>query len=172
MPRDTDVFCVHCQHYMSRSRERAHRALHRQPLLSPPPRLPSKLRRVFDIEPEQASEEVTNPQGEVAGANIEFLQYPLSTEPTAAAAGTSINAIKAIENSIYNGWNLNLNTLHSDSEDGEGSDGPGADEDDDPLDADVFDWDQFDTRAGLSAWDQLGEGYEQDAARISESCQW
>jgi len=34
---------------------------------------------------------------------------------------------------------------------------------------DEFDWDKFDSGDGLSAWDQMGEGYEQDAARISES---
>jgi len=57
MPRDSHVLCVHCQKYMSRTRERAHRAKHQAPLYSPPPRIPSKLRRVFDVQPDrQASE--------------------------------------------------------------------------------------------------------------------
>jgi hypothetical protein len=57
MPRDGHVLCIHCQVYMSRTRERAHRIMHRAPLYSPPPRIPSKLRRVFNIEPEQEPDE-------------------------------------------------------------------------------------------------------------------
>ena len=52
MPRDDKVLCMHCQQYISRSRERSHRIKQHAPLLSPGPPLPSKLRRVFDIEPD------------------------------------------------------------------------------------------------------------------------
>jgi hypothetical protein len=54
MPRDDKVLCMHCQQYISRSRERSHRIKQHAPLLSPGPPLPSKLRRVFDIEPDLA----------------------------------------------------------------------------------------------------------------------
>jgi hypothetical protein len=45
---------------MSRTRERAHRAKHQAPLYSPPPRVPSKLRRVFDVEPEPEEHQTSN----------------------------------------------------------------------------------------------------------------
>jgi hypothetical protein len=54
MPRDDKVLCMHCQQYISRSRERSHRIKQHAPLLSPGPPLPSKLRRVFDIELDSA----------------------------------------------------------------------------------------------------------------------
>ena len=49
MPKATDVLCIHCQQYMSRSRERSHRKSHYAPTPSTPPRIPSKLHRVFDV---------------------------------------------------------------------------------------------------------------------------
>lgn len=49
MPRDDKVLCMHCQQYISRSRERSHRIKQHAPLRSPGPPLPSKQRRVFDI---------------------------------------------------------------------------------------------------------------------------
>ena len=43
----------------------------------------------------------------------------------------------------------------------------GDDIDDIPGDEDsMFDWTKFDPGPGLSAWDKLGEGYEQDAALV------
>ena len=60
MPKATAVFCIHCQQYISRARERAHRKKHYAPFQSPPPRIPSQLRRVFDVDddgPAQASDQ-------------------------------------------------------------------------------------------------------------------
>ena len=54
MPKATDVYCVHCEQHISRSRERAHRAAHYPPFVPTPPRPPSKLQRVFDIESEDS----------------------------------------------------------------------------------------------------------------------
>ena len=50
MPKATDVYCLHCEGYISRSRERAHHT----PSLPTPPRPPSKLRRVFEIKSEDS----------------------------------------------------------------------------------------------------------------------
>ena len=52
MPRDAGVLCMHCNQYISRARELAHRKKQHAPLYSPPPRIPSRLRRVFDIDAE------------------------------------------------------------------------------------------------------------------------
>jgi hypothetical protein len=124
---------------MSRSRERAHRVKHHAPLYSPPPRLPSKLRRVFDIEPE--------PDGE----NVD--DQPFSDLEVATA-------IKRVEDAICDKWTCNPNLPDCDEE--ESSSESAYVEDEDSL----FDWEQFDAESGLSAWDQLGEGYESDAAKI------
>jgi hypothetical protein len=53
------------------------------------------------------------------------------------------------------------------SEDEDGSDGTASMTGDSNLGS-AFDWDLPDADAGLSAWDQLGEGYERDAARIGQ----
>ena len=58
MPKAADVYCLHCEQYISRSRERAHRAAHHTPFIPTPPRPPSKLRRVFDIESEDSVEQL------------------------------------------------------------------------------------------------------------------
>jgi hypothetical protein len=76
MPRDNNVLCVHCQTYMSRTRERAHRAKHHAPLYSPPPRIPSKLRRIIDIdidiEPEPEPEQVATNRDTSDGMIVQF----------------------------------------------------------------------------------------------------
>jgi hypothetical protein len=56
MPKATDVYCLHCEQYISRSRERAHHAAYHTPLMPTLPRPPSKLRRVFDMESEGSVE--------------------------------------------------------------------------------------------------------------------
>ena len=67
-----------------------------------------------------------------------------------------------MQNSICARWNFTVDTAGSDKEDEEDGDIPAQLDNED----DIFDWDKFDPGAGLSAWDRLGEGYEQDAARI------
>jgi hypothetical protein len=56
MPKATDIFCLHCQQYISRTRERAHRQKYNAPFVSPPPCIPSKLRRVFDVDTEDCGD--------------------------------------------------------------------------------------------------------------------
>ena len=46
MPTEATVLCAHCGLYLPRRREREHRRLATQPYIPPPPRLPSRLRRV------------------------------------------------------------------------------------------------------------------------------
>ena len=66
-------------------------------------------------------------------------------------------AINAAQNAICHSWNLRG---HSDD-----SSDPSS-EPDDEDDANAFDWDKIEGNSGLSAWDQLGEAYEKDAANI------
>ena len=131
---------------MPRSRERAHRVKHHAPLYSPPPRLPSKLRRVVDIEPESADED------------------------TRAVNDTSMDsavaAINCAEQNILDKWTYNLPLTDSDADEPSDSESVDADHNNDES----INWDKFEeTESGLSAWDQLGEGYDRDAARICTS---
>ena len=156
MPRDGHVLCLHCQKYMSRTRERAHRVIHRAPLYSPPPRVPSKLRRVFDVEPEQ------EPDDDILdGMKVNSLFFSNLTSLQGSSA--NLNVIHTAEDSICARWNSNINTPDSDAEDEENVDIPTHVEEEDG-----FDWDKFDSGDSLSAWDQLGEGYERDAARVGK----
>jgi hypothetical protein len=64
---------------------------------------------------------------------------------------------------ICDTWNRNIDVTDSDEE------AKGADEPSSPIDddSDEMGWELLE--GGLSAWDQLGEGYERDAAEIGES---
>ena len=154
MPRDTDVFCLHCQRYMPRSRERAHRAKLHIPKYSPPPPLPSRLKRVFDIEPELATES----------------EEPRLLVPSEGGRGEQ--AIQAARYSILERWRLDRysHDRELENQDGEnvdfGSDEFEAEADD--LNVDLLHWDAIDAGSGLSPWDRLGEGFEKDAASASE----
>jgi hypothetical protein len=80
-------------------------------------------------------------------------------------------AAEAAENRILRNWNRNVVDVQSDREDEEGGDGCGQLQQDigiDDYDSDEHERDLYESGIGLSAWDQLGEGYEQDAAQISQ----
>ena len=79
--------------------------------------------------------------------------------------------VQAVENRILRNWNRNVTDVQSDSEDEEGDDGEGQPQEDIGVgDHDSVEdvWDLGGSGVGLSAWDQLGEEYEQDAAQISQ----
>jgi hypothetical protein len=73
-------------------------------------------------------------------------------------------AITAVENLICDRWNSNRHIADCDEE-AEGLDEPSSPIDSDDEDENV--WEPLE--GGLSAWDQLGEGYERDAAAVGES---
>lgn len=138
---------MHCNQYVSRTRERAHRKQQLAPLYSPPRRIPSRLRRVFDVE--------------------EISEHETAADGTGVSTGTGIDdcesrapVIKAVEQMILDRWNLEA---RSDEEDSESSTSTPVDDDDEGD----FDYELFESE--LSAWDQLGEGYERDAANIGGS---
>ena len=164
MPRDTDVLCLHCQKYMPRSRERAHRAKLHIPKYSPPPPLPSRLKRIFDIdielEPEQATISAEEGQ-DITKAVPHDSRSEAQDEP----------AVRAARHSILERWRPDRYHRDVDSDvgpeledwDGEDLVGSASNELDETLN-----WDEIGI-GGLSAWDQLGEYYEKDAANTGES---
>ena len=170
MPRDTDVLCVHCNCYISRTRERAHRTrLQSNFFLPPPPAIPSRLRRVFDLDVESGSAEepISGPDldAHAVGGKSRSSGTPSNVLKNSAAVASIEDAIERAATSISARWNIPLN-IDTDNED---SDEPVLSQDEDH---DAFDWNRFGavTESGLSAWDQLGEGYEQDAATTGMSC--
>ena len=71
--------------------------------------------------------------------------------------GDHADTIGAVEDAILDRWNnrqAHDTSSDSDSDTDQGSDEGG------------FDWDRFEAEYSLSAWDQLGEGYERDAAKV------
>ena len=147
--RDTDVLCMHCHQYVSRTRERAHRRLQIAPLYSPTHRIPSRLRRVFDIEEPEEREVAADRHDVVSGLGIEDCE---SHAP----------AILAVENLICDRWNRDISNVNSESDDDE------VDEPSAMIDSNSEDDFEELLEGGLSAWDQLGEGYERDAAAVGE----
>jgi hypothetical protein len=140
MPRDTAVLCMHCNQYISRARELAHRKKQHAPLYSPPPRIPSRLRHVFDIdaETEGPSDHDTN-----------TLSHTHDAERDAPD-------LRGVEDLICGQW-----TAHVGNSDDEEENHLSIPDDED----DVFNWG---INSALSPWDQLGEGYAQDSAKIGE----
>ena len=170
MPRDTDVFCLHCQSFIPRTRERAHRRQQYPPAYSPPPPVPSRLRRVFDIEHEDATQFQPNQQEGTALDDVENALTPARDKHDHLGGTASIHhaALQATEASIRGRWDSTFKPA-PDSGGEERYEEPASDEE--STDDDTFDWDRFDSGTGLSAWDQLGEDYERETANVGKSSQ-
>lgn len=70
-----------------------------------------------------------------------------------------VTTITAVENLIFDRWNHNIAGCDEEK---------GLDEPSSPIDNDdKSGWEPLE--GGLSAWDQLGEGYERHAAAVGES---
>jgi hypothetical protein len=76
------------------------------------------------------------------------------------------DSLRAAEVSICASWDSTFPDSHSEDEE---SDGESPVSDIEDADDHIFDWDRFGSGTGLSAWDELGEGYERDTANIGES---
>ena len=78
--------------------------------------------------------------------------------------GVTDAEVEAAERTIFRSWGRGAGNPHSEDEDC--SDGTASTAGNQDADS-AFSWDLPEADAGLSAWAQLGEGYERDAARIS-----
>jgi hypothetical protein len=99
---------------------------------------------------------------------VRLFFYTKQMVTTVSNPTTCTGAVKAVEKTIFHSWKNSMNNGHSDTEDEfeEGSDGVPPVGLKDDGDSHEISWDRFETGPGLSAWDQLGEGYEQDAAKV------
>lgn len=154
MPRDTDVLCAHCQQYMPRSRERAHRAKLYTPSAPSPLRQPSKLRQIFDCSSD-ADESAVQEEGEVDDAGDMGIDDLPNREQIHLISEATGNAARG--RWAYRAWS------EEDSDSNPDLEGvPIEDSDDESL----FDW--HTSEPGLSPWDHLGEDYERDVAQVGE----
>lgn len=166
MPRDTDVLCGHCNTYMPRRREREHRQLINSPFDLPTPTFLSQLQSVVDAgsDHEDGGFNLDVPMDlyeetmDMADEDAEHVD-PANSEVTAVIHQDAFEVH----------WRLpHRATVESDDEDdGEGEDDMDVDEEganDGEWDEEYIDWVAIEAASGLSAWDRLGESFENEAA--------
>ena len=163
---------MHCGQYVSRKQETEHRKLAIAPYTASPPRLPSRLRRVFDVEPDDDPQLLHDNEQDADGSfsqDIHADSMLLSNSPTSDTVDDLTNVLQS---AIHDRWSHATMCEDSDSdidiESGEPLLESSEDQIEDQSDDDYIEWDAIGSDSGLSAWDQLGEGYERDAASIGE----
>jgi hypothetical protein len=132
--------CLIVLNCISQARELAHRKKQHAPLYSPPPRIPSRLRRVFDVDAEDPADHADD---------TNTLLHTHDAERNAPN-------LRGVENLMCNQWAAHAGNSEDEAENNSSI----ADDEDD-----IFDWG---VNSALSAWEHLGEGYAQDAAKIGE----
>ena len=92
---------------------------------------------------------------------LPIYEFELTRGYAHADEDAQAHVIGAAEDAIFDWWNMHshMHAAHSDLE-------PDTDSDAYEAAADDFEARHFLGDSGLSAWDQLGEGYESDAAKI------
>jgi hypothetical protein len=195
MPRENTVLCAHCGEYLSRKREREHRRLAFVPVAPPPLARPSRLRRIVAIdtdsddgeqalhgadEPEDIDVSINGIADEGAENEDIMMQDPdMDGDHDVLEAGSVVhdNADKdcisgAVGAVLLRRWGTvasswpHQNDPESDSDTESESEPPCPRLEDGDGECDFFDWKAIEEEYGLSAWDQLGESYEAEAAAI------
>jgi hypothetical protein len=179
MPSSNKVLCAHCNVWMSRKRERQHRGLLFTPYVSPPPKLSSRFTRLLDSDSEEDPAPI--PDVHQDGPSSKFGQNGDQSdydEPAQMDGSFDDNDDEAdqnpveVDDDILVVQNVRWGTMLRDKTrpDDEESD---SDLEEDPVedagdeDGDGYDdWAVIEAEFGLSAWDKLGEGFEQEIAGI------
>lgn len=160
------VLCACCNQYLSRHRERAHRLRGLQ-IATPP--VVSALPRVTEVSSDEASD-----PGNDANISIDNpAQEPILPEEAYELEDPAGPVSDDNEAALLQAWYQQRQRQWEPLDDGSDSDEPEDDEDRDSEDStdgeDYPDWAAYERGTGLSAWDQLGEGYERDAVGIGMS---
>ena len=170
MPANTDVLCAHCGRYMSRNREREHRRLIAQPYVVPPLTLPSRIRQVTDDDSDgdvpAASTNVVVEGRENGGAIHGDADVGYVAKDHAQPDRVYVSEVA--ENALRARWADVADVRDDVSDNGSDEELPYPILEDDGPEPGFVDWEAIETNYGLSAWDQLGEGYERDAAAIGK----
>jgi len=168
MPRDNRVLCTHCNQLISRQREREHRKLLKIPYTLPSPSVPSRVRPIVDSDSDDdgnINNNTVSAHEDHSGDDPHILRNDDNLEEP-------LDDIGVREKILWNHWAAGSYGGADDSEtDSESNMGeaPYPQLEDDGEDSDeegLIDWGAIEAQSGLSAWDQLGEGYEADAAAL------
>src|ERR1700676_1068961 len=173
MPSSNKVLCTHCNVWMSRKWEWEHRGLLFRPYVSPPPKLSSRFTHLLDSDSEE--EPAPIPDLHQDGSSSEFGQHDVQSdydEPAQTDASFDDNdnegdqSLEVDDDILIQNvrWGAMLrDKTRPDDEDSDSDleEDPvedAGDEDDDGYD----DWAAIEAEFGLSVWDKLGEGFEQE----------
>lgn len=178
MPREGYVYCSCCNSYITARRERAHRAKLNTPY-SAAETVSSKsgVKQIVDISSESELEDFSMlSDGDDPEPMVEMndIRTPLDNYvniPEALGVDDEDADTELQGEQILHKWYQERRRVWQDqiisepeSEEEEGPGGNSADSDNEDDEA-YPEWDSFNE---ISSWDQLGEGYEQDAAGVGE----
>jgi len=179
MPRENAVLCAHCGQYLPRKREREHRRLAIAPVVSSPVRQ-SRLRRVFDIESDSdddklpgqeilAVEEAVNGDATIDGAGeVDVGHWDGLDDELSNFVGGNEGLDGYVKSTLHQRWKNAASCLDSETDSDTDTEPPypRLEDSDDESDDGFIDWKAIEEGNSLSAWDQLGESYEMEAASI------
>jgi hypothetical protein len=153
------VLCTHCGEYISRKQEIEHRKLATAPYMPSPPRLPSRMRRIVEVEVES-----------VVDAAVIGLLVEAETIQNNTGQRVADDNPNELEDAILNRWSHPA-PFDEEPNNDEAPDAYQIPAEDDQCEVDesYLDWDAIWADSGLSTWDKLGESYERNAATICES---
>ena len=180
MPSSNQVLYAHCNTWMSRKREQEHRGLLFSPYVSPPPKLSSRYSRLLDSDSEEDPVQIPEvhhdaPSSE-SGQSVVQSDYdgPALTDSglddgddedkpriSVPDSDDDILLVRDVRWSTTLGDATRPDDKDSDSDFEEPVEDAGDDEDEG-----YDDWAAIEAEFGLSAWDKLGEGFEQEIADI------
>lgn len=174
MPRahNNKVLCAHCHTYMTRLLEQQHHKLANSPFDAPQPGFVSQLQSVVesgsDDEDRVSSDDVAM-ETDLEGMDTLYDEAMDVDGKDAEDNNTAARHQDAFENH----WGSNCRvTVESDDEHGSDSeDEMDVDEEggnDGEWDEEYIDWAAIEAGSGLSAWDRLGESFENEAATIGK----
>lgn len=195
MPADKKVLCTHCDQYLPPKWEREHRRLvnSHTPYAAAPPTFISRIHRVVDSDSDDHDDGGSAVSSRVGEGNLDAdagisggEEYLETGGPQAAGEwGMDADAYGSHDEVFENGlipvppatgaelnnhwrrmFEMEDSDLDSDPEVNDEPAYPKLEDSDDESDEGFIDWATIEAGSGLSAWDQLGEGYERDAAAL------
>jgi hypothetical protein len=181
MPPEATVLCAHCGFYLPRKREREHRRLAAQPYVLPPPALPSRLRRVGvnahedddDLDPVNVVSNGEALGGTYDGIDVWHTNNPQVENDVENPQSDGCLVPGAFRNACRSRWGGNMTDVRDDSSDGDLDEEEPShlplEDDEHEREPGYVDWAAIEANSGLSAWDQLGESYEAEAAAICKN---
>lgn len=168
MPRDNSILCVHCNTYMTRVREQQHRKLANAPFDLAPPTFVSQLQPVVDAGSDH-EDTISNDNVPMGMDSIYDDAMDVDVDPDGEDGQLGSTATPCQDPFEYHWGSAHRATVESDDEqDSEDEDEMDVDEEganDGEWDEEYIDWADIEAHAsGLSAWDRLGESFENEAA--------